>query len=72
MKILDQKGQGLTEYIMLMLLVCLISVGIVGSLGKAIKSKLEVAKDHINKEITLGDKKNSNESSGRGGFELPF
>lgn len=50
---LDQKGQGLTEYITLLLLVSVCSIVAVSTLGSKIKSKIQVATDHINKDISL-------------------
>jgi hypothetical protein len=50
---LDQKGQGLTEYITLLLLVSVCSIVAVTTLGKKIKSKIQVATDHINSDISL-------------------
>jgi Flp pilus assembly pilin Flp len=53
---LDEKGQGLTEYLILLLLVAIVSIGTVKVLGNTVKMKLREAKDHINKEVVLEDK----------------
>ncbi len=53
MRILDEKGQGLTEYLMLLFLISVISIGVTKTLGSTIKRKLEVAKNHISKELVL-------------------
>ena len=50
---LDQSGQGLTEYITLLLLIAVISIGVTQTLGKRIKDKIREASEHINSEITL-------------------
>ena len=50
---LDQKGQGLTEYLMLMILISVISIGVTKALGNTIKTKIKEAQNHINKEVTL-------------------
>lgn len=57
MLILDKKGQGLTEYLMLLLLISVISIAATKSLGNTIKSKLQQARNHINSEITLDSNK---------------
>ena len=48
-KILDQKGQGLTEYITLLLLVSVCSIAVAETLGGTIKRKIEEARSHIDK-----------------------
>jgi Flp pilus assembly pilin Flp len=50
---LDQSGQGLTEYITLLLLIAVISIGVTQTLGKRVKDKIREASDHINSEITI-------------------
>jgi Flp pilus assembly pilin Flp len=50
---LDQKGQGLTEYITLLLLVAVCSIVAVQTLGSRIKSKIQQATEHINSDISL-------------------
>jgi len=47
------KGQGLTEYLILLILVAVISIAGAKSLGTTVKNKLRLAKDHINKEVSL-------------------
>jgi len=53
MRILDKKGQGLTEYITLLLLISVISIVAAKSLGSTVKTKIQLARKHINEEITL-------------------
>jgi Flp pilus assembly pilin Flp len=53
MKRLGQQGQGLTEYLILLLLISMASLATAKALGGIIKSKLEEAKRHINSQITL-------------------
>jgi Flp pilus assembly pilin Flp len=50
---LNDRGQGLTEYIVLLLLICVVSIVTVRTLGTRLKSKLQEASDHINSDITL-------------------
>jgi len=61
----DEAGQGLTEYIVLLLLVCVVSITTVKTLGSRVKSKLAEASNHINSDITLKD--SSSGSGGSGG-----
>jgi Flp pilus assembly pilin Flp len=50
---LDQKGQGLTEYIALLLLIAVVSVTAVSTLGRTVKRKIQQAQKEINSEISL-------------------
>jgi Flp pilus assembly pilin Flp len=52
---LDQSGQGLTEYITLLLLVSIFSIAAAKTLGGTIKRKIEMAERHIDK-ISLEEK----------------
>ena len=52
MKHLNEEGQGLTEYLILLMLVSIISIAAVRSLGSTIRSKIQVARDHINSEVS--------------------
>jgi Flp pilus assembly pilin Flp len=56
-RILDQSGQGLTEYITLLLLVSIFSIAAAQTLGKKIKDKIELATRHIESGITLEERK---------------
>lgn len=49
----NNKGQGLTEYITLLLLISVISIVAAKSLGSTVKAKIQLARKHINEEITL-------------------
>jgi Flp pilus assembly pilin Flp len=51
----NEQGQGLTEYLILLLLVSVVSIAAVKSLGGTIKSKLGVVRDHVNKDVSLED-----------------
>ncbi len=51
--ILDRRGQGLTEYAILMVLVVMGSVVIVKSIGTQLNIKLTSVRDDINKKITV-------------------
>lgn len=48
----SQSGQGLTEYLMILMLVSVVALGVMSTLGREIKAKLQVVKNHINKEIS--------------------
>jgi Flp pilus assembly pilin Flp len=50
----NTQGQGLTEYLMLVLLIAVISIGIVKSIGTQVQMKLKLARDNIQRDITLG------------------
>lgn len=50
---LNQAGQGLTEYLILLILVSVISIGAVQTLGKIVKKKFQVARDNINRKVDL-------------------
>lgn len=50
----NTKGQGLTEYLMLVLLIAVVSISIVKSIGTQVQSKLKLARDNIQRDITLG------------------
>ena len=49
----NNQGQGLTEYITLVLLIAIVSIAATKTLGTRIKAKITEASDHINKEISL-------------------
>ena len=49
----NQKGQGLTEYLILLILISVVSIVSARTLGSTIKSKIQVARDHINKDISV-------------------
>jgi Flp pilus assembly pilin Flp len=54
-KPLNNRGQGLTEYLILLLLISVVSIAAVKTLGNTVKSKLTVVRDHINKDVSLED-----------------
>jgi hypothetical protein len=54
-KMKSQSGQGLTEYLILLVLVGVVCVGVSKSLGKVVRGKLEDAKNHIRNEVTFTD-----------------
>jgi Flp pilus assembly pilin Flp len=60
---LDQKGQGLTEYIALLLLIAVVSFGVTKTLGSRVKSKIKEAADHINSDISLQNSAGGGSSS---------
>lgn len=49
----NQLGQGLTEYLILVLLIAVTSIVAAKSLGSTIKSKLQQVRSHINSDVTL-------------------
>ena len=48
----NENGQGLTEYIVLLLLICVVSISTVKWLGSTVKSKIQEAQNEINREVT--------------------
>jgi hypothetical protein len=48
-----EKGQGLTEYLMIMILVAIVSIVAVRTMGERVKSKIEEASNHINSDIVI-------------------
>ena len=46
-------GQGLTEYLILLLLISLVSLSATRILGNTIKRKLELAQRHLESEVSL-------------------
>jgi hypothetical protein len=62
MKLLkDTSGQGLTEYLILMMLVCVISITAVTGLGKVVRDKIKEAESQISK---ISDDPNAPSNSG--------
>jgi hypothetical protein len=53
--ILNNKGQGLTEYLILMILVCVVSIAAAKSLGGTIKRKIQEARQHINSDVSISE-----------------
>ena len=49
----DKTGQGLTEYLILILLVAVVSIAAAKSLGKTVKDKLQQAREHINSDVSI-------------------
>jgi len=45
----DEAGQGLTEYLVLLLLIAVISISAARTLGNTIRGKLEMAERHIDR-----------------------
>jgi Flp pilus assembly pilin Flp len=52
-KTLNQSGQGLTEYITLLLLIAVLSIGVTQTLGKRIKDKIKKASEEINSGLSI-------------------
>lgn len=46
-------GQGLTEYLILMVLVAVVCIGAGKTLGSTVKQKLELVNRHIKSDITV-------------------
>ncbi len=51
----NESGQGLTEYLVLLILISMVSVVAVKSLGGIVKDKLRYAREKINREVTYND-----------------
>ena len=61
----NESGQGLTEYIVLLVLVCMISITAVKSLGATVKKKIGEANREISKVVSI---RGSGAEGGGGGF----
>ena len=48
-----ESGQGLTEYLILLLLIAVVSITAAKTLGKTVKGKLQMAERHISQDIGL-------------------
>jgi Flp pilus assembly pilin Flp len=48
----NERGQGLTEYIVLMMLICVVSIATVATLGKTVRKKISEAEKQINSVST--------------------
>jgi len=55
MHLLNKKGQGLTEYMTLLILVALVSVAAVKGIGRQIREKLVTARKHIDADINFNE-----------------
>lgn len=53
----NQKGQGLTEYLILVMLISIVTIGAVKTLGKEIKSQIQTIRSNINREVGPSDDK---------------
>lgn len=51
----NEEGQGLTEYLILLLLISIVSIAAVKTLGNTIKEKLQTARRNINEEVTISE-----------------
>jgi Flp pilus assembly pilin Flp len=65
----NQNGQGLTEYLILVLLIAVVSIGAAKSLGTTIKTKIKEAQGQINSKVIL-DSKDEGSDDGSSGFDL--
>ncbi|MGK5089354.1 hypothetical protein WDW86_17525 [Bdellovibrionota bacterium FG-2] len=67
-RLTSEDGQGLTEYIMLMLLISVVSIGVTRTLGAKIKDKIVHATTAIEGGIVIANDAHSGGNSGsRGG-----
>ncbi|MGZ3698830.1 MAG: Flp family type IVb pilin [Bdellovibrionota bacterium] len=49
----NENGQGLTEYLILLLLISVVSIAGAKALGGTIKAKIQEARNHINSDVTI-------------------
>jgi Flp pilus assembly pilin Flp len=49
----NRTGQGLTEYLILLLLVAVVSITAVKSLGGVVKRKFQEVQNHVNSDVSL-------------------
>lgn len=52
----NEKGQGLTEYLMLVLMISVVSIAATKALGNTVKRKIQEAREQINNEVTISGK----------------
>ncbi len=52
----SEAGQGLTEYLILLVLISLVSIAAVRSLGSTIQRKIQMAREHINQVSASGER----------------
>jgi hypothetical protein len=50
-KLLNRRGQGLTEYLILLILVAVVAIGVTRELGRTVANKIEIAKKRISSEV---------------------
>ena len=48
-------GQGLTEYLMILMLISIVAMGVTQSLGKNIKAKIKQIHETIDREVIRGE-----------------
>jgi len=53
MKLIDSKGQGLSEYLILVVLVAGVSIAAVQVLGRTVKGKVELMERHIQSDVRI-------------------
>lgn len=51
----DESGQGLTEYLILVFLIAIITLGTVKAIGSTLNTKFQTVKRHINEKVVLKD-----------------
>ena len=49
----NESGQGLTEYLILVVLIAVISITATRSLGRTIKDKIQTARQHIDQDVSF-------------------
>jgi len=49
----NQSGQGLTEYLILLILIAVVSITAAKSLGNTVKKKIQMARQHISSDVSL-------------------
>jgi Flp pilus assembly pilin Flp len=60
----NNRGQGLTEYLILLMLISVVCIAGAKALGNTVKAKIEEARNQINSEVTF---RGGNDSGGDGG-----
>jgi Flp pilus assembly pilin Flp len=50
---MNESGQGLTEYITLLLLIAVVSIGVTQTLGKRVKQKIKEASEKIDSQLVV-------------------
>ncbi len=55
MKLKSESGQGLTEYLILIVLISLVSIAASRTLGSTIKRKIELSERHIERDVGIDE-----------------
>lgn len=49
----SESGQAIAEYMILLFIIVIVAIPVITKLGKTVRSKIELAKDNIDREISI-------------------